>query len=194
MRSKYLSQLNDSPKERRTLHSHYCLLPDSIMAHLIWLLLFCKGKYIFTPQCNMKRHPSLIPLSRFHRSVLFLALVCKKNAPPVKGYPQDLEGKRDYATSFYNRQLKAHMDLEEEQLFPQITHRTGSIDELVRELIREHREIDERMQKLPDSADLSSDLDQLGLLLEKHVRKEERQLFQQVQEALTEPELEALKL
>lgn len=142
----------------------------------------------------MKRHPRLIPLSRFHRSVLFLALVCKKNAPPVKGYPQDLEGKRDYATSFYNRQLKAHMDLEEEKLFPQIVNRTKSIDQLVKELILEHRAIDECMQKLPGSDDLSSHLDQLGHLLEKHVRKEERQLFQQVQEVFTETELQTLKL
>lgn len=142
----------------------------------------------------MKRHPRLIPLSRFHRSVLFLALVCKKNAPPVKGYPQDLEGKRDYATSFYNRQLKAHMDLEEEKLFPQIVNRTKSIDQLVKELIREHREIEEYMRKLPDSTDLSTDLDQLGHLLERHVRKEERQLFQQIQAALTADELNNLKL
>lgn len=137
----------------------------------------------------MKRHPSLIPLSRFHRSVLFLALVCKKNAPPVKGYPQDLEGKRDYAISFYDRQLKAHMQVEEESLFHQVKGKSVEIDELINELCAEHRQLEALIAALPDSTDLPVDLDEFGQLLEKHVRKEERQLFQHIQNTLTEEEL-----
>ena len=140
----------------------------------------------------MKRHPSLIPLSRFHRSVLFLALVCKKNAPPVKGYPQDLEGKRDYAISFYQRQLKAHMMLEEEQLFPKVRTKSEALGILVGELLEEHQQIEKLISRLQDSTDLSESLDELGHLLETHVRKEEREFFQQIQSTLSEPELTAL--
>jgi len=142
----------------------------------------------------MKRHPSLIPLSRFHRSVLFLALVCKKNAPPVKGYPTDLEGKRDYALAFYKGRLLSHIRQEEEVLFPQITGKTEGIDQLLTELKTEHQRIDQLMEKLASSKELATDMDELGQLLEKHVRKEERQLFQQVQEALTEAELSSISL
>jgi len=137
----------------------------------------------------MKRHPSLIPLSRFHRSVLFLALVCKKNAPSVKGYPQDLEGKRDYAIAFFQEQLKAHMQLEEESLFPQVKGKSAEIDELMKELCAEHRQLESLIAALPDSTDLSDGLDEFGQLLEKHVRKEERQFFQRIQDTLSVEEL-----
>ncbi len=140
----------------------------------------------------MKRHPSLIPLSRFHRSVLFLALVCKKNAPPVKGYPTDLEGKRDYALAFYNGKLKAHIQLEEDKLFPVVQDASTDIAQLVKELSAEHLEIADMMAALPQSTDLLTDLDSLGQLLEMHVRKEERQFFQLIQKTLSEEELSNL--
>ena len=38
----------------------------------------------------MKRHDKLIPLSRFHRSCLFLALMAKDNAPNIKNYPTEI--------------------------------------------------------------------------------------------------------
>lgn len=140
----------------------------------------------------MKRHDSLVPLSKFHRSVLFLALVTKKNAPPVKGYPSTLEGKKDYAISFYERLLKGHFQLEEEKLLPAIRGKSQVLDKLVDEVILEHRELKFLFGQLLNSQNLECDLDKLGTALEKHIRKEERELFQQVQKTLTPQELERL--
>lgn len=142
----------------------------------------------------MKRHPSLIPLSRFHRSVLFLALVCKKNAPPVKGYPQDNEGKRDYALAFYRAKLRPHMDLEEQKLFPIAAAVNEPLKLLTEELLEEHRSLDLLFEKLNEAEELPASLDEMGVLLEKHVRKEERQYFQQIQESLGEEQLLHLDL
>ena len=141
----------------------------------------------------MKRHDSLVPLSKFHRSVLFLALVAKKNAPPVKGYPTSLEGKKDYALSFYERRLKDHFLLEEKKLFPAIKGKDHDLDRLVDQVILEHQELTALFQKLQNSHDLESDLDNLGVTLEKHIRREERELFQQVQKTLTPQELDLLQ-
>ena len=142
----------------------------------------------------MKRHPSLIPLSRFHRSVLFLALVCKKNAPPVKGYPTDLEGKRDYAISFYHGPLKKHIHTEENRLFPTVSGKNAELDQMIFELKEEHGLLDQLFKKLGQSTQLFNDLDELGQLLEKHVRKEERQFFQLIQASFSEEELLAIRL
>ena len=140
----------------------------------------------------MKRHNSLIPLSKFHRSVLFLALVTKKNAPDVKGYPTTLEGKKDYALSFYERQLRDHFLLEEQKLFPAILGKNHDLDQLVDQIMLEHQKLKALFDKLANSNDLEYDLDQLGVTLEKHIRREERELFQQVQKILTEEELDQL--
>lgn len=140
----------------------------------------------------MKRHASLIPLSRFHRSVLFLALVCKKNAPPVKGYPADDEGKRDYALVFYQSKLKPHMDLEESRLFPAIAAVNHALKTLTGELTEEHQRLDELFAELGKTENLSDTLNQLGILLETHVRKEERQFFQLIQESLDDTQLTEL--
>lgn len=140
----------------------------------------------------MKRHPSLIPLSRFHRSVLFLALVCKKNAPPVKGYPEDDEGKRDYALTFYSTRIRQHMDLEEQKLFPTVATVNDELKALTEELSAEHNSLVQLFTELQSTEDLSEALDRLGKLLESHVRKEERQFFQLIQESLDEQALEGL--
>ena len=124
----------------------------------------------------MRRDPSLIPLSRFHRSVLFLALVCKKNAPAVKGYPEDNEGKRDYAVGFYKSQLKQHITIEEEKLFPVVAEVNEELKSLTEELSAEHKLLDKCFTALAESSDLSENLNELGVLLETHVRKEERPL------------------
>lgn len=140
----------------------------------------------------MKRHQSLIPLSKFHRSVLFLALVAKKNAPPVKGYPSSPEGKKDYALSFYERQLKDHFKLEEEKLLPAVKGKNKDLDKLIDDIVSEHRELGELFDQLQKSKNLEFDLNNLGVALEKHIRSEERQFFQKVQQILTPDEMEAL--
>ena len=134
----------------------------------------------------MKRHDSLVPLSKFHRSVLFLALVAKKNAPT-------LEGKKDYAISFYERQLKDHFQLEEEKLLPAVQGKNQDLDELIDEIIREHSALTTLFNKLLNSNNLELDLDNLGVALEKHIRREERELFQQIQKVLAPKELNQLR-
>lgn len=138
----------------------------------------------------MKRHEALIPLSRFHRSCLFLALVAKENAPVVKGYPTDIEGKITYALSFYSGPLKRHF-IQEEKLWDYVKSKSENILKVVCELQEERKKLQELFQAL-EQKKLATDLHEIGELLERHVRKEERALFQQIQQDLTEEELSAI--
>ena len=141
----------------------------------------------------MRRHPSLIPLSRFHRSVLFLAFVLKKNGPEVKGYPTDIEGKKLYAIDFIENKLLAHFDIEEKQLLPMLQS-IEALKPLCEKVVEDHRQIRELANELSTSNDLIKCLDEMGHLLENHVRFEERQLFQQAQDLLGEEGMRKIKL
>lgn len=142
----------------------------------------------------LKRHDSLVPLSRFHRSALFLALVLKKNAPEIKGYPTSLEGKRDYAQTFYQNRLKPHFDLEEKYLLPVVRGKSPELERLSEEVELDHSNLHHLFTSLPNVQNLEEHLHEIGALLEGHIRKEERQFFQLIQDELTEEELNKLKL
>lgn len=135
----------------------------------------------------MKRHESLIPLSRFHRSCLFLALISKENAPNVKGYPTIIEEKIDFSINFYQTQLTQHFE-QEAKLWNYLKDKSKRLAEILDDLRSEREVLKTRFIQLMDSKS-KEDLFQIGSLLEQHVRKEERVLFQQIQSDLNEEEL-----
>ncbi len=141
----------------------------------------------------MKRHESLIPLSRFHRSILFLALISKKNAPEIRGYPTSLKGKINYAITFYEGKLREHFQTEEKRLLPWIKGREPGLDQLVNEILQERQELDHLFHQLKKDRKEHT-LNTFGELLEKHIRKEERQLFQKIQEVVPDRELNEFDL
>jgi predicted SAM-dependent methyltransferase len=140
----------------------------------------------------MRRHPSLIPLSRFHKRVLFAAQLAKKNSPPYPGYPQDVHGKCKYLIDFFESDLKFHFQSEEKELLPEVVGRSMEIDAYAERIVKDHRTIEHMIVSLGKSVDLENDLDELGRFLEKHVRMEEREFFQLLQEVLNEAELKRL--
>ena len=141
----------------------------------------------------VKRHTALQPLSRDHHHGLILAQLIKKGAPAYKGLPTAIKEKKDYVVSFYNSELKKHFKKEEEILFPLAKNRTTEIDGLIDEIVGEHRKIEKLVNEVQKITDFENILDKLGWLLEKHIRKEERELFPAIEENLTEGELSELK-
>ena len=141
----------------------------------------------------MKRHPSLIPLSREHQRGLFLAQALKRGLPRYKNLPTTNEGKREYALSVYKALLQSHFHAEETVLFPAISGYDTQIDSLINELREEHQQIHTIFQTIHTTFDLETQLHELGMLLESHIRKEERQLFERVQVVIDEDKLHALE-
>ena len=137
----------------------------------------------------IKRHKSLQPLSRDHHQGLILAQQLKKTAPTYKGMPSELEQKRDFAISFYNSDLKSHFHNEEEILFAMVKNRDDNVDRLIDDIVNEHRKLESLFLEIENSAELENKLDELGWLLEKHIRKEERNLFGEIEKILTDIEL-----
>ena len=140
----------------------------------------------------MERHPALYILSHDHHKGLILAQQLKKGAPQYKGMPSTLEGKKEYTISFYDTELVKHFEDEEKILFPSAVKSDDEIDSLVKEVISEHRKIESLINDLKKNYDVVGLLDELGRLLENHIRKEERNLFPKMEEKLSEKELIAI--
>ena len=125
------------------------------------------------------RHPSLIPLSQDHHHGLALALRCRKQAlGQIK--PMVAAGLRERAKEFldfYTSNLEAHFRAEEEVLFPALHSAIPATGSVIEELIREHVEIRQIMPRLDAGSGLAKLIFDLGDLLERHIRREERELF-----------------
>lgn len=142
----------------------------------------------------MKRHESIAVLSRDHQKGLMLAQLLKKDAPAYKGLPGDLIGKMNYAKETFQNDLIQHFSDEEKILFPSVKGRASTCDKLINELCEEHKYFNEKISSLKNSTDLADQLNLIGHKLEEHIRKEERVLFNRIQDLLNESELEDVKL
>ena len=140
----------------------------------------------------MKRHPALYTLSHNHHQGLILAQQIKKGAPQYKGMPLTLAGKKEYTISFYNADLAKHFQDEEEILFPTVKNKNTELDKLIAEIISEHRNVETLIEDMEKTDQLESVLDELGCLLEKHIRKEERKLFMEIEKVLSDDELKII--
>ena len=140
----------------------------------------------------MKRHPALYTLSHDHHHGLILALQLKKGAPQYKGMPASLTAKKDYTLSFYKNELVKHFQNEEKILFPSVLKRTEAVDKLIKDIIYEHRKMESLIKELEKTDEFEMLLNEFGILLEKHIRKEERELFIEIEKVLSDDELKAV--
>ena len=141
----------------------------------------------------IKRDKALHILSHDHHHGLILAQLIKKGSPQYKNLPNTTEGKKDYSINFYNDELVKHFEDEENILFPVVNGKDDEIDSLIEEIITEHKKIKQLVNQLESNEDVENTLDELGNILESHIRKEERNLFMKIQEILTEDELTAVE-
>lgn len=141
----------------------------------------------------MKRHKSLQSLSQEHHHGLMLAQLIKSGSPEYKGLPNTVEGKVQHTIKFFEENLVPHFNKEEKILFTISKNKNAEIDRLINELIFQHKAIYLLVNKLRKSSEPKIELNELGMLLESHIRKEERELFQDIQNVLTESEMEKLE-
>jgi hemerythrin-like domain-containing protein len=156
---------------------------------MFYLRINSSSSYYFGKNKIMKRHKSLHPLSHDHHQGLILAQQLKKDAPRYKGMPSTLDEKKKYTIAFYKSELKKHFSDEEKILFPAAVNKSQGLDRLIQEIISEHKIIELLIRDLEKSADLELVLDELGKLLENHIRKEERELFVEIEKILSDEEL-----
>lgn len=125
------------------------------------------------------RHPSLTPLSHDHHHGLALALRCRKQSlGQLK--PMGAEGLRLRAAElreFFDKQLIPHFRAEEEVLFPLMRAAAPESAALLDDLLREHETFRQGVEALAAGTGVSKLIFDLGDLLERHIRREERELF-----------------
>lgn len=132
------------------------------------------------------RHEALQPLSRQHHQGLLASLLLekglKKNA--------SLKEMRDFILQFWEEELSSHFE-KEDFLFLPLANTYPQLIEALTQLKTEHQEIRLIIQKLNNEA-RSEQFETIAFFatsLEKHIRFEERQLFNAIQEALPEEEM-----
>lgn len=131
----------------------------------------------------MQRHPNLVPLSHEHKSLLFVCRYLKKDAAPYEGFPLETNAKMDYMVKVFQEIMVPHIQ-KEDHLFEQCRGFSPEMDAMLDELLHEHRLISGMYSALVDSKDLIADMDTLARSLEAHIRKEERVVFEKMQELL----------
>lgn len=140
----------------------------------------------------MKRHPALVPLSRQHHDGLALGVFIERGLVTT-GDPAVGERLRRQALDLWELELSGHFKVEEEILFPAVRDAIGT-PEVVDELVREHDELRTDFGTLARSGAerLPERLLSLRQRLVRHIRKEERVLFEAVQESVDEGALAEL--
>lgn len=131
----------------------------------------------------MKRSAELEPLSHDHHQALFVAMQLKR-ASPEDG-PFAFQAFADFVEETGDR----HFRIEEEILLPAWLAHAGAGAErvaLAARVAAEHLEIRARARRLASTGPAPDELRELGDLLERHVRFEERELFPLIEGSLDE--------
>ncbi len=131
----------------------------------------------------MKRHKTIIPLSHDHYVILKLAQEIKiKFIKTVLG-KSSIENKIKHVIRVYSTDLLPHFNHEETILFPLAKGKDVELDKMIDEIVEEHDKIGKLISKI-EEGNKEQNLDDLGFLLESHIRKEERIVFSKIEEIL----------
>ena len=144
----------------------------------------------------LKRHPALQDLSRDHH--LFLLQV-RHIRWLISGHERaaSLETVIDDLLTFWNEHGQAHLEEEEIVLFPFVRDHSTDPDSagMLRRLEIDHNWLRDKFEELTDLPRLENAvplLRSMGEYIERHVRHEEREVFQQIQAQLSDEQLTAL--
>lgn len=132
----------------------------------------------------MKRHVQLQPLSRQHHNGLLMAMLLTKGLKK-KVSPEVM---RNFISSGWRDELKEHFEMEESVLIPALEKKSFN-PALTSQLLEEHRQLRLIVQKAIDHLATPDDIAAFAVLLEKHIRFEEKVYFPRAEEALNETEI-----
>lgn len=136
----------------------------------------------------MLRDKSLIPLSHQHQRALALCVRIAR-AQPIPD--ADLRAWQAEVEQLFEQETKIHFSAEEDVLFP-AARRFPELVPLVAELIADHAGLREFFSEAERHRMSARSLVDFAQQLSSHIRKEERQLFEQMQRLMAADELSEL--
>ena len=136
----------------------------------------------------MLRDPSLIPLSRQHQHALAL---CVRLERALQAAAVDLSVWQLEVHQHYANEVRFHFAAEEKVLFP-AARRFPELVALVKEHAGEHGRLREQFVHAEQGTMNQAELETFAKLLSGHIRKEERRLFEAMQQQMRPEELKAL--
>jgi hemerythrin-like domain-containing protein len=127
----------------------------------------------------MKRHPALQPLSRDHH----VALVTPQRLR--RAGAAEAVAARDAFLEFWREHGAKHFRVEEDVLLPVFAVHADPDAECVARMLMDHVRIRAAALQLePEGEPAVAALHELGTMLERHVRLEEREVFPMIEDAL----------
>lgn len=136
----------------------------------------------------MLRDKSLIPLSRQHQHALALCVRIDR-AQPIRA--ADLPRWQAEIEQHFAQEIEVHFAAEEKILFP-AARQFPELDPLVEELIADHASLRESFSEAQTRSMSAQALPAFAQKLFAHIRKEERQLFEQLQVLMSAEDLAQL--
>lgn len=136
----------------------------------------------------MLRDRNLIPLSHQHQRALALCVRIERALPIGDS---DLVAWQAEIAQHFQTEIRVHFAAEENVLFP-AAREFPALCPLVDELLLEHFMLRESFAKAEAHAMATVDVAAFAQQMSTHIRKEERQLFERMQELMSQEELTRL--
>lgn len=152
----------------------------------------------------VKRDPALIPLSKEHFSHLIFAKRLREGRPTITNaqpsqWPENSDEVQLIKTAkeYFTIDMLNHFELEEKEVFPtyELYIEENSPEKKLLNYILEHHKIVKSKIDSLDSyrgRELLLKLKEIGTDIEEHIRKEERQLYEDIQQKIPRDELTAI--
>jgi hemerythrin-like domain-containing protein len=137
----------------------------------------------------MLRDRALVPLSQQHHNGLALCVLTDRS---LEGDVSQETVARLAARALdrYDLEISNHLAVEEEVVFPAIEQELGP-QPILTELVADHRQLERLVEILRITPDRET-LKQFSALLRSHIRREENELFEDMQQRLPRRVLDAL--
>src|SRR5258708_5376945 len=136
----------------------------------------------------MLRDKALVPLSRQHQHALALCVRIDSAQPKAEA---DLELWQAEITRHFQQEIRLHFAAEDLVLFP-AAKEFDELASLIEELSSEHTMLREDFAQAEARSLSVEGMLAFGQRLSAHIRKEERQLFERMQELMSPEEIAAL--
>lgn len=133
----------------------------------------------------MLRDKNLIPLSHQHQHALALCVRMKRASPIPEA---DLAAWQAEIAQIFRGEIRVHFAAEEQVLFP-AARKFDELIPLVENLLSDHAWLRAQFALTASAAMTPEAIQALAERLSAHIRKEERQLFEQLQERMSLEEM-----